>query len=157
MGLLFLYDVNGIIWNDREVRGVPTGHKITSEERQAIIADFAITGVVRQTARNLGVGETTVSRVTANLSDEEKAYIDTHKKTVFVDRLSELIDKATMAIDMKLDDIIADGEIRAKTPVSQISTTLGTLYDKRALACGDTTVNQGVKIILPEEVNEYAE
>ena len=41
--------------------------------------------------------------------------------------------------------------------VNQLSTFIGTLYDKRALTMGESTQNTEISIKLPEDVKKYAE
>lgn len=41
--------------------------------------------------------------------------------------------------------------------LSEISTAVGTLYDKRALAQGQSTENTTIEIKMPQDVMKYAE
>lgn len=41
--------------------------------------------------------------------------------------------------------------------VSEITTAIGTLYDKQALAQGDATINAGIKVTLDGELDEFAD
>jgi len=41
--------------------------------------------------------------------------------------------------------------------VSEITTAIGTLYDKQALAIGDATINAGIKVTLDGELGEFAD
>jgi signal transduction histidine kinase len=41
--------------------------------------------------------------------------------------------------------------------INKLSTTLGTLYDKQALAQGDATVNAGIKVQLDGELEDFAD
>ena len=44
-----------------------------------------------------------------------------------------------------------------KIPTNNLSTVIGTLYDKRALAQGESTVNNTITINMSEEAKELAE
>lgn len=41
--------------------------------------------------------------------------------------------------------------------INKLSTTLGTLYDKQALAQGDATINAGIKVKLDGELEDFAD
>lgn len=122
-----------------------------------------------------------------NKDKEEFAELCDKKKKDFADKATEIIDKGlelinrrlSIALDKqaeldKLLDEISDSdeeEISYKQKMSaisliqetqiqkikDISTTIGTLYDKRALAKGESTNNTKVTIQLPEGTDEYAE
>lgn len=109
------------------------------------------------------------------------------KKKDFADKATEIINKGLQLIDRRLsialdkqdelDKLIneiencGDDELTYQQKVSainliretqiqkikDITTAVGTLYDKRALAKGESTNNTKVLIQLPEGVDEYAE
>ena len=59
-----------------------------------------------------------------------------------------LIDKAMKKLDKALD--------RKDIPINNLTTAIGTLYDKRALAKGESTSNNSITINMSEEVKELS-
>ena len=125
-----------------------------------------------------------------NLKDEKKEkepdefeQLRTQKKIDFIEKSSDIIDKAlfllekriTTAIEkeeeleMLLDEVSVDSEMSAQQKQSlfskikslelqklgEITTAIGTLYDKRALAKGENTDSTKITIELPEGFEEY--
>lgn len=108
------------------------------------------------------------------------------KKRDFIEKSSDIIDKGLDLLDRRLDralnqeielDMLIDEifssdkeelspkekeslirKIRALQlqDVKSITTAIGTLYDKRALAKGESTEKTTIEIKLPEGVDEYA-
>lgn len=107
-------------------------------------------------------------------------------KIQFAEKASDIIDKGLLLIEKRintaldheiaLDNLIHEIFTTDKEEISQdekkalvskirslqlqklgeISNTLGTLFDKRALARGEATANETVRIELSAEVSEYA-
>ena len=122
-----------------------------------------------------------------NKDKEEFAKLCVEKKEEFVENATNIINKATellerridMALDNQdeLDEMIEEiwaidkselNETRKKTLVnkltkmqlnnlSEITTAIGTLYDKRALAKGETTVNTGITVKMDKKVEELSQ
>ncbi len=131
--------------------------RIDDKTRAAVIAEYAVGNpTTREVAKKTGVSEASVRRILKEDIDK-LTQIDAKKKLDFVAEVDKLIYKAVRAADMKLDDIINDPDVRAKINISSITTSIGTLYDKRALAKGESTDNSTVTIKLPKELMEYAE
>lgn len=108
------------------------------------------------------------------------------KKRDFIEKSSDIIDKGLDLLDRRIDralnqetelDMLIDeifctdkDELSPKEKeslirkvralqlqdVKSITTAIGTLYDKRALAKGESTAKTTVEIKLPEEVDDYA-
>ena len=86
---------------------------------------------------------------------EELVLLDTipvsdEKKEEFADKASRIIDKALKRLERAIDE-------EEYIPVNQLTTAIGTLYDKRALARGESTENTKITFDLPPEVSDYAE
>lgn len=122
-----------------------------------------------------------------NIKKEEFAKLCIDKKEEFVDKATRIIDKATtlleqridvaleqqVELDKMLDDVMdlkdEDANYKRKkilankietlqlNRLSELTTAVGTLYDKRALAQGESTVNNTVTINMSEDVKELAE
>lgn len=122
-----------------------------------------------------------------NKDKEEFVKLQTEKRDEFVESATRIINKATELLDRRLqtaldnqdelDEIIEQvydtdkkelNETQKKTIVnkiakmqlnnlSEITTALGTLYDKKALSEGKNTVNTGINIIMDKKVEELSQ
>lgn len=164
------------------------GKKTDPETIYKIMASYAITQNTRQSARELNLPPSTVSKVVDDNKDKEEfRQLCEEKKKDFAQRASNIIDKGLTLLERRLDtalereeelnELIEDIYSTDKEELSQnrknaliakigalqlqklgeITTAVGTLYDKRALAQGESTDNTVIRIKLPEEMNEYAE
>lgn len=107
------------------------------------------------------------------------------KKKDFIESANAIIDKGMQIMDRRftraleqeqdidsiIDVVSADGELSAKEKegivrnlrglqlhdIKALTTAIGTLYDKRALAQGESTANTNIEFKLPKEVGDYAE
>lgn len=126
------------------------------------------------------------SIVKAKENDEQFVKLQEEKKLEFSKAASDIIDKGLLLLNRRFDRAIEQEEMLdmfiqeiAKTnklqlsqqeksilitklrglqlyDVKAITTAIGTLYDKRALAEGGSTDNVTVEIKLPEGIDEYA-
>ena len=106
----------------------------------------------------------------------KKGFIETASKAIengaeLINRRMETALKHQQELDRLLDDVAKDDEMTATQKkellakirsielhkLSEISTAIGTLYDKRALAQGQSTENTTVEIKMPQDVMKYAE
>lgn len=124
--------------------------------------------------------------VDENIEDPVFVKLCNEKKADFAQKASEIIDKSMRllsrrldraleqeeALDVLIDEIFATdkeeltqdeknklvNKIRALQlqDIKALTTAVGTLYDKRALAKGESTENTTVSIRLPEGFEEYA-
>ncbi len=131
---------------------MPRGKPIGPETIYQIMASFAMTGSYAETSRQFnGIGESTVRKLVKDNRDKpEFASLMQKQKADFAEKAEELIDLALL----RLRDELEDRENRI--PVNQLTTAIGTLYDKRALALGESTDNTVVEIKLPEAADGYA-
>ena len=122
---------------------------------------YAVLGSVRGVARELDVPVTTVSSWIKNKPPDVYEKIqnkvvakqeETAQKMVdsFIKKSDEILN---LALD-RLRDELSYSEI--PIPVNQLATVIATIYDKRALAKGDATSNNNLRIILPDGAEEYA-
>ena len=128
-------------------RGVKTDNKKIAE----IITSYALTTSYNKTAKECGVSNNTVKRIILNQqkeNPEELAKVVNEKKDEFVDKASRLIDKALDKLNKALD--------KEDIPVNNLTTVIGTLYDKRALAKGETTNNETITIKMSETIKELS-
>lgn len=122
-----------------------------------------------------------------NIKKEEFAKLCIDKKEEFADKATRIIDKATTLLEQKidialeqqeelnkiLDDVMdlkdKDANYKRKKALankiealqlnrlSELTTAVGTLYDKRALAQGESTINNTITINMSKEAKELAE
>jgi hypothetical protein len=126
------------------------GKQTAPETVYRIMADYAVTGNFSETSRNLRVPGRTVEKVYKDNKDKaEFAKLRDEKRADFAKMAGENIDLALKRLKSLLSDK------NAVIPANQLSTVIGTLYDKRALANGESTDNVTFK--LPPGIDKYAE
>jgi len=132
------------------------GEPIDTETIYKIIASYAVTGKYSATARQLGIAASTVrDAVKKHNEEKEFAEVREHKKEEIADKCTEVIDMLLEAAKMKAQIMLKDKRTLNKTKLTEITTSFGTLYDKRALAQGESTSN--IMCELPDEVKKYAQ
>lgn len=131
---------------------MPRGKKTSPEVVYQVMTSWAVTNNYNETARELGMAVSSVKQIVdSHKENEEFAKLRIEKKEEFADKASRIIDKALARLEKAIEDE------EEYIPVNQLTTAIGTLYDKRALAKGESTNNTKVLIQLPEGVDEYAE
>ena len=131
---------------------MPRGKKTSPEMIYKVMTSWAVHHNNMEVSRELGVPEATVRKIVElNKDKDEFTKLCDEKKEEFADKATRIIDKALK----RLEQAIENNE--EYIPVNQLTTAIGTLYDKRALAKGESTNNTKVIIELPEGTNEYAE
>ena len=90
-------------------------------------------------------------RIVVTIEKEEFVKLRTKKEDEFVEKASRIIDKALNRLERSLDDK------NEKIPVNNLSTVIGTLYDKKALAKGDPTANTDIHIKMDKKVEELSQ
>lgn len=127
------------------------GKKTSPEVIYQVMTSWAITQNYNQTARDLNMAYATVKDIVErNKNDAQFVKVQAEKR-------EEFSDKASAIIDMLLNRItkeVADEE--KEIPMNHLTIALGTLYDKRALAKGESTENTKITFELPPEVDKYA-
>lgn len=115
------------------------GQKTSPEVIYQVMTSWAMTNSFSQTARDLNMAITTVKDiVNANKDKEEFVKLRNDKKNTFIEKADEII-------DILLERIVRETTNEEKDiPLNQLTTALGTVYDKRALAKGETTQNVGL-------------
>lgn len=127
------------------------GKQISPEKKAEIITAWAVTENYSEVSRMVDVPVTTVRKIVLENKDKDEfEKLCKEKKEEFADKATGIIDKALNRLEEMLDD--PEKEI----PANQLTTVIGTLYDKRALDQGKTTNNLAIEIKLPEGAEEYA-
>ena len=128
------------------------GKKTDSITIYKVMISYITTRNYSETARQLDMPESTVRKIIDDNKDKEEfTKLCEEKRDEFVDKATRIINKA---LD-RLDKVLEDKEERI--PVNNLSTVIGTLYDKRALAKGETTVNTGITIKMDKKVEELSQ
>lgn len=137
-----------------------------------------------EVSRQLGVPVTTIKGWIEKKKPDAFDELRTQKKAEFIEKSSEILDKLLLLLDRRvttalifeeeldrlLEMISKQNEISDKEKktivmklkemqlqkIGELSTVIGTLYDKRALAKGESTENTKITFSLPEELSDYA-
>lgn len=113
------------------------GKKTDNETIYKIMLSMFSTNNFSETARQLNIPVGTVEDIyKRNIDKEEFTKLRKEKTEEFAEKATKLIDKALNRLERALDDN------EEKIPVNNLSTVIGTLYDKRALAKGESTENK---------------
>ena len=112
------------------------GKKTSPEVVYQVMTSWSITNNYNQTARDLGMAFATVKDIVERNKDKEEfVKLQDEKRATFVEKADEII-------DILLDRIIKEAtDEEREIPFNQLTTALGTVYDKRALAKGESTQN----------------
>lgn len=154
---------------------MPRGKKTDSQMIAQIMTSYVLTNSYNATANELGISDSTVKSIIEK-NKEEFRKVQEQKKELFQDKANKIIDKqldllnrrVNTALDNEdaLDEIIAMvweqdkkelNETQKKTIVnkihkmqlnslSEITTSMGTLYDKMRLANGESTANDKFEV-----------
>lgn len=116
------------------------------------MTSWAITKNYSETARALNMSCNTVKDIVEREKDKpEFVKLLEEKQDEFAETATRIINKALKRLEQTIES--EDNEI----PVNQLTTAIGTLYDKRALAKGESTENTKITFALPSGIEEYAE
>lgn len=127
------------------------GKKTSTEDIYRVMTSWAVLGSYSDVGRALGMPSSTVRAIVKKNKDKpEFAKLCAEKKKIFSEKAEILIFKAASRLEKALDDELTE------IPVNHLTTVIGTLYDKKALADGDATENVTVDIKLPPEADNYA-
>jgi hypothetical protein len=117
------------------------GKKTDIETIYKVMLSYITTGNYSETGRELDLPESTVRKIVAdNREEPEFARLCEQKREEFVERADRIIYKAMDRLESSLNN---DEE---HIPVNNLSTVIGTIYDKRALAKGEPTSNERLSI-----------
>lgn len=124
---------------------------LSEEKRAEIVTLWASLKNKSKISDLVGVSEGTVRNVIKKLESDED-YINIYERS-----RSKFVEKSTTVIDMAFDRLIEKLSVPNRdVTVNQLSTVIGTLFDKRALAVGDSTENSKITVELSKEAAEYA-
>ena len=162
------------------------GKKYSDEEKEKAYALYAVNNSYKSTSKALNIPVSTIATWIKNKPPDDKfEKLRTQNKENFIRRAGDIIDKGMSLLDKRfsraleneeeldrlIDEVLKNDELSQpeksnliKTlrslqlqDVKAITTAIGTIYDKRALAKGESTENSNITFKLPKELNEYAE
>ena len=117
---------------------------------------YAVKNNIRAVAEEMKLPTSTVQTIIEKNRDKpEFVQLRTQKKKEFSDKCTELLDVLLDAAKIKADAFLKNKRTLNRVKLTEITTAIGTLYDKRALAQGESTEN--VTFTLPDAVKKYAE
>ena len=132
------------------MRTMPRGKKTPPEVIYQIMTSWAITNSFSETSRVLGIPIKTVEKIVKENKDKDEfAKLCNEMRNDFSKRASRIIDKAMDRLERDIDN--EDKNI----PINHLTTAIGTLFDKKALADGKPTGS--IEIIGGEKLDKLAE
>ena len=106
---------------------------------QKVLTSYYITGNFGETAKQTGIAESTCrDLVRHNKDKQEFIELRDKKNEYFIQESTQIINKILNRLEKEIDS--------GKANVGTLSTTLGILYDKRALASGEATNNTAFNV-----------
>jgi len=128
------------------------GQKLTDELKEQIRIELAANENAREIARKFGVSDSTVRKI-RDEKPEDFAQLRATKKQELIDALW---DNIVAAQELGFQMIKEAREGKRDIPLGQISTYMGTLYDKRALMNNESTANSTMTIKMEGDLDEWA-
>ena len=129
---------------------MPRGKNTSPEMIYEIMTSWAITNNVNETAKQLGVAESTVRKIVkANRDKSEFAKLCEEKKETFSKKAEKIIDKALNRLERDIDN--KDKDI----PVNHLTIVIGTLTDKKLLLEGKPTAR--TELVGGDKLSKLAE
>lgn len=128
------------------------GKQLDSETIYKIMGSYFTTRNMNETSRQLGIPFSTVKdTIDRNIDKPEFAKLQEEKRKKFSDKFEKIINKALDRLDREIDE-------QDKIPVSQLSTVVGTLYDKNRLENDESTenTNNTINIAFSDEMQELS-
>ena len=126
------------------------GKKTEPKTIYAIMASYAITSNFNETSRILNIPVATVKKIVDKHKDEDEfKKLCIEKRNEFSEIASRIMFKGLVRLEQDIDNEEKD------IPVNQLTTMVGTLFDKCALSEGKSTENVKVEIKLPDGIEEY--
>lgn len=118
---------------------MPRGQKTPPEVKYQIMLSWAVTDNFAETARELNLPVKTVEKVVKDNRDKEEfKVLLKEKREEMAEYATRIMQKTLKRLEKNIDDEEKD------IPVNHLTTVYGTLFDKRALMEGKSTVNVGL-------------
>lgn len=136
-------------------RGRKTSEAKEEQVRALLMVNPNATG--KEIAKIVKIPERTAYDLKNKIIEEDTdtfAELRNRKKEEFIVEAWEVVKKALLAADKKIDTLLDDPEMLKKANIRDIAVALGTIYDKQALASGEPTQITERKEPTPELVSE---
>ena len=122
---------------------MPSGVRTPTKKKVEVIKSYVETNSFNATSKETGVSDKTCKKIV----EENQTLYETEQEH-FIETTTRLINKALNKLDKGLD--------REDIPINNITTAIGTLYDKRALAKGEATSNGSIIVTMSDSVKELS-
>lgn len=127
------------------------GKKYSDEIKEQAYLMYATCGNYNEVSRQTGVPVTTIKGWVDKKPPDELDGLRRKKKEEFIDKASDIID---IGLERLRQDLL---DKEKQIPVNHLTTVIGTMYDKRALAKGESTGNTQITFKIPEGMKDFAE
>lgn len=130
------------------------GKKYDTETKERALAALAVSNNIDELSREMGIPSNTLRQWKKDAEkSEDFIELRKEKRAEFVERAWETIGNALELADRRIKNALVSGE---ELPLREISTYIGTMYDKAALAAGEETERAEVRITMSGELEDYA-
>lgn len=130
------------------------GKKYDTETKERALAALAVSNNIDELSREMGIPSNTLRQWKKDAEkSEDFVELRKEKRAEFVERAWETIGNALKLADRRIKNALESGE---ELPLRELSTYIGTMYDKAALASGEETERAEVRITMSGELEDYA-
>ena len=130
------------------------GKKYDTETKERALAALAVSNNIDELSREMGIPSNTLRQWKKDAEkSEDFIELRKEKRAEFVERAWETIGNALKLADRRIKNALENGE---ELPLRELSTYIGTMYDKAALASGEETERAEVRITMSGELEDYA-
>lgn len=130
------------------------GKKYDTETKERALAALAVSNNIDELSREMGIPSNTLRQWKKDAEkSEDFVEFRMEKRKEFVEKAWETIGNALKLADRRIKNALESGE---ELPLREISTYIGTMYDKAALAAGEETERAEVHITMSGELEDYA-
>ena len=135
------------------------GKKTSEDKREQVKAVLMINpeATGKEISKIIKIPERTAYDLRNKIIDDDSdtfAALRAKKKEEFITEAWEVVKKALLATNLKIDSLLNNPESLAKANIRDIAIALGTIYDKQALASGEPTVISERQEPTPDLVKE---
>jgi len=135
------------------------GKKTSEDKREQVKAVLMINpeATGKEISKIIKIPERTAYDLRNKIIDDDSdtfAELRAKKKEEFITEAWEVVKKALLATNLKIDSLLNNPESLAKANIRDIAIALGTIYDKQALASGEPTMISERQEPTPDLVKE---
>lgn len=130
------------------------GKKYDTETKERALAALAVSNNIDELSRELKIPANTLRQWKKDAEkSEDFIELRKEKRAEFVERAWETIGNALKLADRRIKNALESGE---ELPLRELSTYIGTMYDKAALASGEETERAEMRISMSGELEEFS-